>query len=149
MNTNQALTKEQLSILATILDQKYAGSIGKRSFGVESHCEGPVILVKVTLRDANGSFEYPVEARMNFEEQDLTVTEARDFLLDYIDTYFDEYLGNDEEIYLTIDWSDYESDGFDLQMRGQVLNTHLELMADELLSGKTIDLENLSGKILN
>lgn len=149
MSTINALSKEQSKLLSSMLDRKYGSHLGSRYFDVESRKDGQVISVRVTLKDAKGTFVYPVEARMTTEDQDLSAAEARDILVDYIDAYFDEFLNNGEETYLTIDWSDYECDGIDLQMRGQILNTHLENLADELIEGKKISLEDLTGKILN
>lgn len=149
MTAMNTLSKEQSKILAGILDRKYGSHLGNRYFDVESRNEGAVVLIKVTLRDAKGTFLYPVEARMNTEEQDLSVSEARDLMLDYIDAYFEEFLSSGEDTYLTIDWSDYECDGFDLQMRGQIFNEHLDKLADDLLEGRKLDLGKLSGKILH
>jgi len=149
MPNHYAITNEQAKVLASMLDQKYVSQLGDRYFDVHGCKEGQVITIRVTLRDAKGTFVYPVEARMATEDQDLTVMEARDLLLDYIDAYFDEYLNGEGDTYLTIDWSTYECDGFELQMRGQILNSHLEQLADDLIAGKRIDLERLSGRILN
>lgn len=149
MGIINTLSAEQSKILATMLDQKYGGQLGSRFFNVEGHKDGNVVTVRVTLRDAKGTFTYPVEARIETGEQDLTTTEARDLLLDYIDAYFDEFLNGGEETYLTIDWSNYDCDGLDLQMRGQILNTHLESLADKIIEGEAISLEQVTGKILN
>lgn len=147
--TNTALSKEQSKILATMLDRKYSSYLAARYFDIESRTDNQIVTIKVTLRDAKGLFVYPVEARTSLEDQDLSVSEARDLLLDYVDAYFDEFLANGEETYLTIDWSNYECDGYDIQMRGQILNAHLEKIADELLEGKALDLGKLTGKTLH
>lgn len=143
------LSKEQGKILANILDRKYGSYLGNRYFDVESRADHQVVAIKVTLRDAKGTFVYPVEARMSIEDHELTVSEARDFLLDYVDAYFDEYLTSGEETLLTIDWANFECEDYDLQMRGQILNGHLEKMADELLEGNELDLGKLTGKVLH
>lgn len=149
MSGLNSLSKEQSKVLATMLDQKYGGQLGARYFNVEARKDGDVVTVSVTLRDAKGAFVYPVEARMATEEQDLSTSEARDLLLDFIDAYFDEYLNGGEETYLTIDWSDYDCDGFDLQMRGQILNSHLEGLAESIIEGRKVSGEDLTGKQLN
>lgn len=147
--TNTALSKEQSKILASMLDRKYGSYLASRYFDVETRTENQVLTLKVTLRDAKGLFVYPVEARIALDEQDLSLSEARDLLLDYVDAYFDEFLSNGEDTYLTLDWSNYECDGYDLQMRGQILNSHLENMADQLIDGKGLDLSQLTGKTLH
>ena len=147
--TNTALSKEQSKILATMLDRKYASYLAARYFDIESRTDNQVVTIKVTLRDAKGKFVYPVEARIALDDQDLSVSEARDLLLDYVDAYFDEFLSNGEETLLTLDWSSYECDGYDIQLRGHIINSHLETMADELIAGKELDLGRLTGKVVH
>lgn len=146
---NTALSKEQSKILATMLDRKYSSYLAARYFDIESRADNQVVMIKVTLRDAKGKFFYPVEARINLDDQDLSISEARDLLLDYVDAYFDEFLSNGEETLLTIDWSNYECDGYDIQLRGQILNSHLESIADEMIDGKEVDLGRVTGKVLH
>jgi hypothetical protein len=73
-----------------------------------------------------------------FADQDLKIDEARDFLLDFMDAYVQEYLSGGEEIYLTIDWATYDCDGIELQLRGQILNSQLEELADQMINGSEI-----------
>lgn len=134
MASQLSISSEQSKVLSAMLERKHGGHLGNRFFVVETDQDGSTINLKVTLRDAKGTFVYPVEARMSLEDQDLTAAKARDFLIDYVDVYFDEYLSHGEDTFLPIDWSDFECDGFELQMRGQILNLHLEKMADDLIN---------------
>ena len=52
-----------------------------------------------------------------------------------MDAYIQEFLSGGEETYLTIDWSNYDCDGIELQLRGQILNVKLEELADQMISG--------------
>ena len=124
--------------VSEVLETKYRSWLNDRYFEVESSVEGPVVLVKVTLQNADKSFVYPVEGRMMFEDQDLKADEARSFLLDFIDSYVEEYLSGGEETYLPIDWATYDCEGLELQLRGQVLNTKLEALADQFLNGSAL-----------
>lgn len=124
--------------VSEVLETKYRSWLNDRYFEVESGVEGPVVSVKVTLRNADKSFVYPVEGRMMFEDQDLKADAARSFLLDFIDSYVEEYLSGGEETYLPIDWATYDYEGVELQLRGQVLNTRLEALADHLMNGSAI-----------
>ena len=124
--------------VSEVLETKYRSWLNDRYFEVESSVEGPVVLVKVTLQNADKSFVYPVEGRMMFEDQDLKADAARSFLLDFIDSYVEEYLSGGEETYLPIDWATYDYEGLELQLRGQVLNTKLEALADHLLNGSAV-----------
>jgi hypothetical protein len=133
-SNQQAAQSERNQTIASLLERKYGAWLGRRYFEIDSRIEGPVINVTILLRDADKSFYYPIEGRINFGDQDLTVENAKDFLLDFMDAYVEEFLSGGEETYLTLDWSTYDCDGIELQMRGQILNLRLEAMADELMS---------------
>jgi len=64
----------------------------------------------------------------------MKVDDARNFLLNYIDAYIEEFLTGGEETYLPIDWANYDCEGLELQLRGQILNIKLEEQADQLLN---------------
>jgi hypothetical protein len=132
----QALADKNQGV-ANLLEKKYGAWLGQRFFEVTSAAQSAVVTVKVTLRNADKSFFYPIEGRIQFEDQDLKAEEARDFLLDYIDAYIEEFLTGGEETYLPIDWADYDCQGLELQLRGQILNIKLEELADQLLSSGT------------
>jgi hypothetical protein len=121
---------------ASLLGRKYASFMKDRYFEVETERDVGGIYAKVTLRNRSGSFCYPVEGRMRHVDHALTARDAGLFLIDYIDAYFDEYLREGGEVYLPIDWADYECDGVPLQLKGQILNLEIERLADLWLEGK-------------
>ena len=125
--------------LATLLSRKYAGLIQNRYFDIEVARGYTEILVKVTLRNQSGSFYYPVEARLKRIDYPRSAREAGMFLLDYVGSYFDEYLRSGGEVYLPIDWVEYECDGVIFQLKGQILNLELEQLADRWLEGKVTE----------
>jgi hypothetical protein len=137
-SNQQAAQSERNQTIASLLERKYGAWLGRRYFEIDSRIEGPVLNVTILLRDADKSFYYPIEGRINFGDQDLAVESAKDFLLDFMDAYIEEFLSGGEETYLTLDWSTYDCDGIELQMRGQILNLRLESMADELMSRSDI-----------
>ena len=64
----------------------------------------------------------------------MTANEAALFLIDYIDTYFEEFLlEEDEELYLPIDWAKHTYEAVEFEVKGQIKNEKLEDMADDLL----------------
>ncbi len=124
--------------IAETLERKYGTWLGQRYFEVETRSDKAVFSVEVILRNADKSFVYPIEGRIMYADQDMTLDAARDFLIDFIDAYIQEYLSGGEETYLTIDWSNYECDGIELQMRGQILNLKLEELADQWINGSGV-----------
>lgn len=129
------LSAEDCAALAQSMEIKYRMALKGRKFSVSAEIRGRGVFVKVLLSNSDQSFYYPVEARILYEKEEMKAAEAAMFLVDYIDAYFEEFLlEDDEEIYLTIDWSDHQYEAVDFQMRGQIQNLKLEAMADEWLA---------------
>ena len=126
------LSEEECRFLSSIMNKKYSGKIGDRSFELSSDADENGIYAEVLLRNVSGTFYYPVEGRISTADHEMSVRDASIFLVDYIDCYFEEFLK--DETYLPIDWSAYECEGVRIELRGQIINRKLEAMADELLN---------------
>jgi hypothetical protein len=126
------LTDDELKELAKAMNTKYKSVLDGRLFSLEAEHKDDGVYVTVLLKNKDSSFYYPVEARVKYKHEELGVSEAALFLIDYIDTYFEEFLVS-QEIYLPIDWADYEYEAVDFQIKGQILNKKLDQLADELL----------------
>lgn len=139
MNGQQSkspLTSTEQVEITNSIQRKYAAFTGNRKFVLEGTADAQAVSLILTLKNDDESFFYPVEARMSYREEGLSQKAATGVLLDVMDSYFQEFLVNDGEVYLPIDWQEYESaDGQKLQLRGQIRNMKLEKMADDLLSG--------------
>lgn len=135
LSYQQALDPSDHSFLADLLNRKYENYLLGKLFTVTSHFipSEQGVYVQVVLANSDQSFYYPVEARVAIDDEELTKKDAAFFLVDYIDTYFEEYLMEEEDLFLTIDWSPQEYDAVAFQMRGQIRNLKLEKMADEWL----------------
>ncbi len=131
---NEFLNAEDCDALAKAMESKYAMALKGRTFKVEAEVKGRGVFVKVILSNQDRSYYYPVEARVLYEKEEMQRGEAALFLIDYIDAYFDDYLTQEnEEIYVPIDWADFQYEAIDFQMRGQILNLKLEELAEQLL----------------
>lgn len=132
---SKALDISDHSFLADLMNRKYENYLLGKLFTVTSSFveaeQG--VYVTVTLSNKDESYYYPVEARVAIHTEELSKKDAAFFLVDYIDTYFEEYLMEEERLLLTIDWSDQEYDAVKFQTRGQIRNLKLEKMADEWL----------------
>lgn len=131
---NEFVTEGECRDLATLMGRKYASFMKDRHFEAVITKDARGVYATVTLRNRSGSFFYPVEGRMANIDHDMNPRESGLFLLDYIDSYFEEYFREGGDVYLPIDWAHYEHDGVPLQLKGQILNLEIERMADELLS---------------
>jgi hypothetical protein len=54
-------------------------------------------------------------------------------LIDYIDSYFEEFFRENGEVLLPIDWAPFDWEGVPIQLKGQIFNLEVEKMADEWL----------------
>jgi hypothetical protein len=131
---SEFLSQDECNALAQTMESKYAMALKARHFKIEAEVKGRGVFVKVILANQDRSYYYPVEARVMYEKEELQRGEAALFLIDYIDSYFEDFLTHEnEEIYLPIDWGDFQYEAIDFQVRGQILNLKLEEMAEQLL----------------
>lgn len=128
------ITTDEASQIADLMDKKYRASLGQRFFEIDVKKDSAGVYAQVLLRNSSGSYFYPVEGRVAHDSHDLNARDAGLLLLDYIDSYFDEYFREGGDVYLPIDWADYEWDGVHIQLKGQILNLEVEKMADDLLN---------------
>ncbi|RZA12669.1 MAG: hypothetical protein EOP10_31045 [Proteobacteria bacterium] len=132
---SEFLTNEECVALAETMVKKYRIAMKDRTFSIRASVQGKGTYVTILLTNTDGSYYYPVEGRLMHDAEEMSPREAALFLIDYIDTYFEEYLyEEDEQIYLPIDWTDHEYEAFNFQIRGQIVNKKLESLADEWLA---------------
>lgn len=127
------VTEAEMKDAATVMARKYASFMNDRAFQIALKKDNRGVYATVTLANASGSYFYPVEGRMAALDHEMSQRDAALFLLSYIDLYFAEYFREGGDMYLPIDWADYEHDGVKLQLKGQILNLEVERMADALL----------------
>ena len=128
------LAENELKELTQIMNIKYGAHLKERDFKLSQTKDKENLNVKVILEKEDESFYYPVEAQINFIEEELSQKEAALFLFDYIDYYFDEYFKEDETIYLNIDWKKVQFDSKSFQIKGQILNLKQEKAAENFLN---------------
>lgn len=138
MSEESFISSQECQSLSTAMDRKYSSYLNGRWFEVHAEERDGGVYAKVLLRNENDSFHYPVEARMMHREEDLEKHAAALFLIDFIDLYFEEYLTEDDNLFVSIDWNDHEYDTVKFQMRGQVLNLDLEHAGDAILGRREI-----------
>src|SRR5436190_5743958 len=103
MKTEELLSADVTTELARLMTRKYATHVRDRTFSIIAKQEFDEVTAVVTLSNPKETFYYPVEALMNFVEQEMKPAEAALFLIDYIDLYFEEFFEEDEGLYIPID----------------------------------------------
>ncbi len=98
------------------------------------------VYTQVILRNVEESLYYPVECQIDLLRSDIEgPLEAMYLLLDFQDYYFGRYLSEDRDVYLAIDWAEYQFEDHVIVARGQIFNRKLEQIADRLLAGEKLD----------
>ena len=129
-----SLTEEYLDALADLMNKKYESVLTDgRSFSISTDYAYDILKVSVILANSDRSYYYPVEARIQHKQEELSCFEAAEFLINFIDLYFEEYLFEDDNLFIPIDWTPFSYDAIDFQIRGQILNLKLEAQADSLI----------------
>ena len=127
------LAEADLDFLASCMDKKYAMHLSGRGFKIKNWQADEGVYVEVTLAHKDRSFVYPVSGRIKHKQEEMSEREAALFLIDYIDSYFEEFWQEDEDLFIPIDWTNFDYEAVDFQLRGQIFNEKVESMADELL----------------
>ncbi len=126
-------TAQERRSLAQRFNSRFHESRGSRWFAVDAAELEGYTWVQVLLRNDANSFHYPVEARIATSTTRPQLAQAF-FLLAFINSYWEEFFAEDENVFIPIDWSPYEHQGEKFHLRGQVFNRRIEKMADELLA---------------
>ena len=133
-DANALVNDDELQVLTDAMTTKYNHYLSGRQFTLRNWLDDGGVYVTVTLANADESFYYPVEARVRYQDEEMGAAEAALFLFDYIDAYFEEYFLETEDLFIPIDWTDYEYEAIDFQLRGQVVNRKAEALAEKLLA---------------
>ena len=133
-NEKAELSVSEIEDLVRIMNLKYGPYLKDRLFQIELKLDADTLYSEVTLKNSGQTFYYPVKSRILFKEQKLSGREAAMLLLDFTDSYFEEFLKEDEGVYFPIEWTDYSYEGHSFQVQGQILNSKADADADALLA---------------
>lgn len=116
------------------LNKKYISFLENETILVEAGFNKTQVQIKTTLKKNDDSVVYPIEAVYIVNpESKLTAPAVAELMLDYLDAYWNEYFTENRDVYVLLDWSKHECEGFNFYMRGFVRNQALENQADALL----------------
>ena len=128
------VSKLECMELASIMEAKYSSYLDNRTFKIVCKKAELAVEVTITLSNVDESYVYPVETRMNYLEEELKPREAALFLVNYVDSYFEDFLTDGESVLLPIAWKAMSYEGNDFLMKGQILNKRAERWADDILA---------------
>jgi hypothetical protein len=125
---------DMTSSIQDLLVKKYAPFLQNEEFVVESGKNREQLQIRMNLRGKDGGVEYPVESVYPYDEgSERDLDDVVMLMLDYLDSYWHEYLSSGRDTFLTLDWSKHTCEGVDFFVRGFVRHVALEAEADRLL----------------
>ena len=141
MNRKPFLTEQTTGKVEQGLQNRYGRFLqdGER-FKVTGKSEDDAWTICVTFENTDQSLHLPVEVVLMVNENpQCTTDQARDTLVDFIDYYFDRYFKGARHVTLPIDWKAIPFGEYTIRARGWERNLKLEVAADRLLAGGSVD----------
>ena len=137
----EEITKAEAEEIAQLMQQRHQSHLNEGEyFEVSGYRSLGEVYTQVILRNVEESLYYPVECQIDLLRSDIEgPLEAMYLLLDFQDYYFSRYLSEDRDVYLAIDWAEYQFEDHVIVARGQIFNRKLEQIADRLLAGEKLD----------
>ena len=152
IDAEPAISANLQTSLEMALQKKYQVFLQNETFLLEAEVATDWVQVRTTLRNSDGTFLYPVEAIVismraeeNFPEVSADLLARRPskvdldtneklalFAVDFLDSYWNEYLTQGRDTFLSLDWQENAFEGETVFVRGFSRNQKLESMADEL-----------------
>jgi len=139
INFNEMTTifsQEESGKICEHLNAKFGSFLNGESFKLESGHKGDQHQIRLTLANQDQSFFYPIEAIYvrDDENKSLPADDIGLLIIEYLILYFEEFLSEERNVYLPIDWSVHHSDEITFFVRGFIRNLKTEKMADALLA---------------
>lgn len=120
-----------------LLNERHGQSLRSERFELEARREGDEAVVKLVLRSNDNTSVYTMEAAVESSKYPaLTEAQAVDITLDFLDWYVGEYLREEREALLPLDWKSMRFGDLDVMARGDLRNEFLDDAADAWLRGE-------------
>jgi hypothetical protein len=126
---------DEIAKITQLLATKHSIYLEDELFELESGYNKEQLQIKVCIKKNDGSVVYPLEIVCSYVDYpNFKLKELSNIIIDYIDLYWSEYLSEDRNLFVPLDWSRYESEGISFYLRGFVRNLALEMQADDFLN---------------
>jgi len=131
-------TKEREKI-SFYLQKQFASFLNQETFEIVDGYKKDQIQITLTLSNTDTTFRYPVESVFVYDaESDEKSRPAPHnivlIMLDYLTTYFEEFLSKSRDVYLPLNWGTHQHENLSFFLRGFPRNAKLEQEADALLA---------------
>jgi hypothetical protein len=125
-----------------LLDERHGSSLRNERFELDAVREDGDVIVRLVLRSDDRTHVYTMEATILREKYPaLSESQAVDLSLDFLDWYVGEYLREERDVFLPLDWSPHQLGDLEVMARGELRNEFLDDAADAWLRGERPDIE--------
>lgn len=126
----------------TLLAERHGGSLRDERFELDARREAGDAVVRLVLRSEDRTSVYTMEAVVLREKYPaLSEKQAVDLSLDFLDWYVGEYLREERDAFLPLDWKPHTWGDLEVMARGELRNEFLDDAADAWLRGERPDVE--------
>jgi len=135
-------TKTRAHVLNNLNERHSGGLLGGETFTVEARKLGDNVVATLVLAARDRTAVYTMEAAIVRERYSgMSVDDARDICLDFLDWYVGTYLQARREPLLPLDWQPHRFGDVEIMARGDLRNEFLDAAADAWLRGERPDVE--------
>jgi hypothetical protein len=134
--TAPGLDEADRTRLETALNARFQSFLQDEKLSLECGYSAEQAQMRVTLDRRDGTYAYPVETAVVAAEGqvfDRRPLEAIEALVCFQEAYWESYLQDGREVYLTLDWSQHQVNGHTVFARGFERNPDLIAQADAIL----------------
>ncbi len=125
---------EEQKKLLDVMKAKHSLYLDNECFEIKTGFYKEQIQIEICLTKVDRSIVYPIEVICVYEDfPHLKLNEIFHVILDYIDLYWAEYFNHERNLFVPLDWSQYECEGLTFFLRGFIRNLVLEKQADSFL----------------
>lgn len=128
--------------LLALLNERHGASLRGERFTADASRVGDNVIAKVTLASPDRTFVYTMEAALiRTQYTGMSVDDAIDACLDFLDWYLGEFFESHRELLLPLDWQPHRFGDLEVMARGDLHNEFLDSAADAWLRGERPDVE--------
>lgn len=131
------ITSEEKHQLLQLLNERHGKWLRDEAFEVSARTMQNMVVAKLILRRRDRTSVYEMEAAVDSDDPRVrSKREAIDLALDFLDWYLGEYLGQQRQVLLPLDFKPHRFGEFEVLARGDIHNEVLDDLADAWLRGE-------------
>ncbi|MEC9073498.1 MAG: hypothetical protein VX938_13990 [Myxococcota bacterium] len=134
--------KEETARCEEALVARHGRYLADERIDLSARFEEGAVMLTLALTRLDQTSVYRMEAALEVPEDDsVTLSDACDLCLDFLDWYLGQYFGDNRETLLPLDWQAHQFGEHRVMARGDITNPILDDAADAWLRGERPEVE--------